>query len=114
MKKPPPRGRAPAAKYPGHDAPGGPFDRQPQPYFALALADKGPHFIQFQYRLFRLTRLRSNRLWFNYFRLNYFRINYFRCDFFIYRAIVMRATPVTRTTLRCELRSTKNLSTCAY
>ena len=47
LKKPPSRGRAPAAQYPGHYAPGGPFNRQLQPHFPLALANKGPHLIHF-------------------------------------------------------------------
>ena len=41
-------GGPPTAQHPGHDAARGPFDRRPQPDFALAPPDEGPQLIQFQ------------------------------------------------------------------
>ena len=105
LPQPPGRGRVASARNPGHDAPAGPLDRQPQPDLVPFAAHKGPQLIEFE----RLPPLffapasaaigaavaKPTRL------------------FFTRLATVMRATPVTRTILRCELRSSKSLSTCA-
>ena len=41
-------GGAAPAQYPGHDAPAGALDGQPEPHFAPPAAHERPHFIQFQ------------------------------------------------------------------
>ena len=42
------RGFAPTAQRPGHDAPAGPFDGQPEPDFALFAPHKRPRLIEFE------------------------------------------------------------------
>ena len=96
----------PTAQHPGHDAARSPFDRQPQPDFALAPPDEGPQLIQFQgFRFPALglflsgdaaTGARPAPL------------------FFISLTMIIRATPVAHTMLRWELRSVSKASTWAY
>ena len=42
------RSRVAPAQHPGHDAPTGTLDGQPEPDFALFVAHKGPHLIEFE------------------------------------------------------------------
>ena len=99
------RGRAPTVQHPDNNLLGGPLHGQPQPNIALLAAHKCLHLIGFQCRMFfnapfsgtgAAAEAKPVPL------------------FFSNLAIVMRATPVVRTMLRCGLRTMSKAPTWAY
>jgi len=68
LPEPSGRGGIAPAQHPGHHAPAGPLDGQPEPDFASPTAHKRPHFIQFKHfpllalRFFR-PQARQGRAW---------------------------------------------------
>ena len=97
----PGRGRVAAAGDPSHDVSAGALNGQPKPDFALSTAHKRPHLIQL--KCLPLAALGVSGA----------TADSLRALFFTSLATVTRETPVTRTMLRCELRSTSSFSTWA-
>ena len=100
----------PAAQRPAHDASPGPFDDQPQSHLALFVAHEAPQLIAFErFPPLALGFRRAPRQWGGGEGSGEGGV-----AFFMRLAIVMRATPVSRAMLRCELRPLKRVSTCAH